>query len=80
MESFNNKFKFILESLENADVPSSVKMSTRVMYPKKLRGLLSKEFINCFKAEHQRLVSQGMKPSQVTKGIVKALLFFHSRY
>ena len=80
MESFNKKFNYLIESFEEDTLPSSIKMSKRIYYPKKLRGELSSEFINCFKAERKRLIEKGYKPSQVTQGIAKALLFFHSRY
>lgn len=78
MDSFNKHFKLILEDLE---MPNRIDVRKRIFYPKKLKGMLSKEFIECFKAERQRLIEQnGMSAKQVNQGIAKALLFFHSRF
>ena len=78
MDSFSKHFKLILEDLE---MPNRIDVRKRIFYPKKLKGLLSKEFIECFKAERQRLIEQnGMRAKQVNQGIAKALLFFQSRF
>jgi len=78
VDSFSKHFKLILEDLE---MPNRIDVRKRIFYPKKLKGLLSKEFIECFKAERQRLIEQnGMRAKQVNQGIAKALLFFQSRF
>jgi hypothetical protein len=78
VNSFDKQLKLILEDLE---MPNRIDVRKRIFYPKKLKGLLSKEFIECFKAERKRLIEQnGMSSKQVNHGIAKALLFFHSRF
>jgi hypothetical protein len=81
VDSFNKYYKVILENVNEADMPSRIDVRRRIFYPKKLKGLLSREFIECFKAERKRLVEKsGMSVKQVNQGMAKALLFFHSRF
>jgi hypothetical protein len=79
VDNFNKELELFLENF--GEEYNSITMRKRILYPKKLKGLLSKEFLECFRKERKRLVEQhGLNPKNVNQGIAKALLFFHSRF
>ena len=79
MDKFNKEIDLFLENFDSEF--NSITMRKRVLYPKKLKGLLSRDFLESFRKERQRLVEKhGLNPKHVNQGIAKALLFFHSRF
>jgi len=80
VNEFNKEFELFLENFDGEPL-NSITMRKRVLYPKKLKGLLSRDFLESFRKERKRLVeTHGLNPKAVNQGIAKALLFFHSRF